>query len=254
MRAGVFFRPYYLLLGLLAGYGVATVALAELPAVGQFDLEVYDDGYFSLFANDAPLVQILEEVSEVTGIPIVYDPSDPATITVSMTDRDIEEVVKGIASGSVITYAEDPATGEYYIESIATTMAVGYATRQKQIRQQVVQSRKLDERLKTHTDRPLRYSGIGARIELSNEGDGVWVRPISDHAPAAKSGLRVGDKVVAIDGKAVSGFENLRDISTAIRGPVGSVVALTVRQPDGTEELRQVKREFYRYDPPRKTP
>ena len=239
---------------LFAGFCLAPMALAELPHAGQFELEVYDDGYFSLFANEAPLVQILEEVSEVTGIPIIYDPSDPATITVSMTDRDIEEVVKAIASGSVITYAEDLATGEYYIECIATTMAVDYSTKRKQLRQQVVQTRKLDERLQTHTDRPLRYSGIGARIELSNEGDGVWVRPISDHAPAAKSGLRVGDKVVAIDGKAVSEFKHLGEVSAAIRGPVGSVVALTIRQPDGAEEIRNVKREFYRYDPPRKTP
>ncbi|NCC53561.1 MAG: PDZ domain-containing protein, partial [Spartobacteria bacterium] len=155
---------------------------------------------------------------------------------------------------SVITYAEDPATGEYYIETIATTTAVDYSTKQRQIRTQVVQSRQLEQRLATHTDRPLQYSGIGARIELSQEGDGVWVRPISDAAPAAKCGLQVGDKVVAIDGRLVSDFSHLGEISAAIRGPAGSVVTLTIRQPDGTEKVRQVRREFYRYVPPANPP
>jgi membrane-associated protease RseP (regulator of RpoE activity) len=222
----------------------------SLPPEGQFELRMAE-GLFWLDANEAPVVHMLEEISRLTGIPIIYDPGNESVLTVHVEERDIETLIKAIAAGSMVLYAEDPKTGEYYIEGITTTTSVDFQTKRRQRRDQVVSQRRLDERLDTRIQQPLRYSGIGARIGLSDDGMGVWVRPITPNAPAARAGLAIGDLVTAIDGKPVTDFEHLGAISAAIRGPSGSTVVLRVKRPDGAVEEVPVKRAFYRYDPPR---
>jgi carboxyl-terminal processing protease len=72
--------------------------------------------------------------------------------------------------------------------------------------------------------------GIGA--QLAQEQDVVTiVTPLAD-SPAAKSGLKPKDRILAVDGKALS---KLTDVVEAIRGPQGTTVSLRILR--GAEEI-----------------
>jgi carboxyl-terminal processing protease len=75
------------------------------------------------------------------------------------------------------------------------------------------------------------FEGIGARVDLA-EGGGVEIKYLFAEQPAEKAGLEVGDVIVAVDGKSVTGL-GLTEAITLIRGPRGSTVHLKVRRGDG---------------------
>lgn len=80
-----------------------------------------------------------------------------------------------------------------------------------------------------------RYSGIGVEIaEL--DGTVHVITPIVG-SPAARSGIRSGDKIVAIDGVRVQ-TDNLRDMIGKMRGRPGSEVTITVDRDDRYIEHR----------------
>ncbi len=86
------------------------------------------------------------------------------------------------------------------------------------------------------------YTGVG--IEVS-EVDGV-IRVISPIAgsPAARSGIRSGDQVIAVDGIAVEPGK-LRDTIERMRGSPGSRISITVLR-DGEAILHEMRREVIR--------
>lgn len=76
------------------------------------------------------------------------------------------------------------------------------------------------------------YAGIGALIGHVNNKT-VITHPYKNF-PAYKAGLRVGDEIVAVDGKAVQG-KTTAEISNMLRGPLKSEVEIKIRrygQPD----------------------
>ena len=80
-----------------------------------------------------------------------------------------------------------------------------------------------------------RYSGIGVEVaEL--DGRVHVITPIVG-SPAARSGIRSGDKIVAIDGVRVQA-DNLRDMIGKMRGRPGSEVTITVDRDDRHIEHR----------------
>lgn len=70
-----------------------------------------------------------------------------------------------------------------------------------------------------------RYSGIGIEVTLQS-GAIVVIAPIDD-SPAARAGVRPGDRILAIDGRAIDGAA-LSDSIARIRGEPGTVVRLTL--------------------------
>ncbi|MBP9761616.1 S41 family peptidase, partial [Candidatus Saccharibacteria bacterium] len=77
-------------------------------------------------------------------------------------------------------------------------------------------------------------SGIGARLELDQEGNVVIVAPL-DGSPAEAAGLRAKDVIIAIDEKSTSGMTATEAV-LKIRGKKGTSVALTVVR-DNKERL-----------------
>jgi carboxyl-terminal processing protease len=76
------------------------------------------------------------------------------------------------------------------------------------------------------------YAGIGALIGNVNNKT-VITHPYKNF-PAYKAGLRVGDEIIAVDGKPVQG-KSTTEISNMLRGPLKSEVELKIRrygQPD----------------------
>jgi carboxyl-terminal processing protease len=69
------------------------------------------------------------------------------------------------------------------------------------------------------------YSGIGVEVTLE-DGAIIVISPI-DASPAARAGIRAGDRIIAVDGQAVAGAA-LTDSIARIRGKPGTVVHLSV--------------------------
>lgn len=69
------------------------------------------------------------------------------------------------------------------------------------------------------------FEGIGAEVGMRNEMVTI-IAPL-EGLPAAKAGLRAGDKVLAIDGKTALGL-SVDEAVKKIRGPKGTKVTLTI--------------------------
>jgi len=74
------------------------------------------------------------------------------------------------------------------------------------------------------------YGGIG--VTLAQYNGGFYVGDVFAGSPAAGGGLQPGDRVVAVDGLPVDGI-SMDDLTSRIRGPMGSEVQLTVSRLAG---------------------
>jgi carboxyl-terminal processing protease len=72
------------------------------------------------------------------------------------------------------------------------------------------------------------YGGLGLEVAV-RQGALVVVSPI-EGTPAHKAGLKTGDRIVAIDGKATRQM-TLTDAVRAMQGPKGSKVTVTIERP-----------------------
>jgi carboxyl-terminal processing protease len=79
----------------------------------------------------------------------------------------------------------------------------------------------------------VRYEGIGARLRRPS----TVVLEVFEGSPAAKAGLKSGDKIVAVDGQSVVDATSDAAISR-IRGPLGSAVEVTVERRGAAAPLR----------------
>jgi carboxyl-terminal processing protease len=77
------------------------------------------------------------------------------------------------------------------------------------------------------------FEGIGAYVELNEEGFLEIVRPIDDQ-PAAQAGLLPGDLIIAVDGESVVG-KTVDEAITLVRGPRGTSVTLSIAR-EGLDE------------------
>ncbi len=73
------------------------------------------------------------------------------------------------------------------------------------------------------------YFGIGATIGDLREGNNVdtYIRATFENAPAARAGLRYGDRITAIDGQSMAG-KTYVEVRKFLLGPRGTVVKVTV--------------------------
>jgi carboxyl-terminal processing protease len=81
------------------------------------------------------------------------------------------------------------------------------------------------------------FGGIG--VTLETESNNFTITGVSEQSPAARAGIRVGDKIVAINGTPVAG-RRPTEIVRELRGPIGTIVGLTIERPPvaGTHEFR----------------
>lgn len=81
------------------------------------------------------------------------------------------------------------------------------------------------------TDQRSEYYGIGASIQNYTYGDTLdtYVTATFDNSPAAKAGLRYGDRILEVDGVKMTGKFSI-EVRDKIRGPRGSAVKLTLER------------------------
>ncbi|MDQ2977564.1 MAG: S41 family peptidase, partial [Acidobacteriota bacterium] len=79
------------------------------------------------------------------------------------------------------------------------------------------------------TEQRSEYFGIGATIGDLHQGDQVntYIRATFENAPAARAGLRFGDKITAVDGQQMKG-KTYPEVRKFLLGPQGTVVKVTV--------------------------
>ena len=79
------------------------------------------------------------------------------------------------------------------------------------------------------TEQRSQYFGIGATIGDLQQGDQIntYIRATFEDAPAARAGLRFGDKITAVDGQSMKG-KTFSEVRKFLLGPLGTVVKVTV--------------------------
>lgn len=79
------------------------------------------------------------------------------------------------------------------------------------------------------TEQRSEYFGIGATIGDLRQGDIVntYIRATFEDAPAAKAGLRFGDRILEVDGKSMKG-KSYPEVRKFLLGPRGTTVKVTV--------------------------
>ena len=95
------------------------------------------------------------------------------------------------------------------------------------------------------TDWRSEYYGIGATIGDRTIGDqtSTFILATFEHAPAAKAGLRFGDKIIAVDNWEVKGRPS-SEVRDKLRGPRGSQVKVTIeRAADGARQTVEITRD-----------
>ncbi|MDH3612847.1 MAG: S41 family peptidase [Gammaproteobacteria bacterium] len=86
------------------------------------------------------------------------------------------------------------------------------------------------------------YTGVG--IEVNEKGGRIQVITPMAGSPAARSGMRSGDEIIAVDGAAVEP-SNLQETIGRMRGRAGSRISITVLR-DGEAILHEMRREVIR--------
>ncbi|HEX8353461.1 MAG TPA: S41 family peptidase [Pyrinomonadaceae bacterium] len=76
-------------------------------------------------------------------------------------------------------------------------------------------------------DQESRFTGIG--VSILRHRDGVYVQTPIEGTPAAKAGLRFGDRIVEVDGKDAREWTT-QAVSKAVRGPEGQPVTIKIER------------------------
>lgn len=87
---------------------------------------------------------------------------------------------------------------------------------------------------------PAKIIGVGMLLGMTGEGDVVVLRVLA-RGPAERAGIRPGDRIAAVDGLQTRGMHHSA-VAAMIRGEAGSVVAITVANPEGEERTISVRR------------
>jgi len=80
------------------------------------------------------------------------------------------------------------------------------------------------------------FGGLG--IEISRRGDTITVIAPMEDTPAARAGIKPGDRILKIDGESLEGLD-VAQASQKMRGPAGKKVLLTIMR-DGFTAPREI--------------
>ena len=85
-----------------------------------------------------------------------------------------------------------------------------------------------------------KYGGVGALIR--QKGEYVMIAQPYEGSPSDRAGLKIGDRIVAINGESTRGF-TVEQVSSRLKGDPGTNVKVRVEHLDGTTEEPTIRRE-----------
>ncbi len=83
------------------------------------------------------------------------------------------------------------------------------------------------------TDMSGKFGGIGVMVEYNDTDESIMVNTVYPDSPAEKAGVKVGDFIIAVDGKTVDEVGYLNAVNY-VRGEIGTKVELTLLRGDQT--------------------
>ena len=88
---------------------------------------------------------------------------------------------------------------------------------------------------------PSNFSGVG--LEAAGGREGLLIERVFNPSPAQRAGLRAGEEIIAVNGRALRGIpaESARNM---IRGPAGTSVRLTLRSAGRSHTLTLTRAEI----------
>lgn len=84
---------------------------------------------------------------------------------------------------------------------------------------------------------------IGLGIKLGGDLPGL-ITEVAPESPAARAGLQVGDVIVAVDGREMSGTDT-QNLATALTGAAGTTVSLTIDRGLGPQTVEARRGAYY---------
>lgn len=90
-------------------------------------------------------------------------------------------------------------------------------------------------------DRARRSGEAGLGLTLARSGPDIVVEELNSGGPAAEAGIRLGDRIVSIDGRTLRGSD-VDDAQEMIDGPEGTIVTLVVRSRRGPARTLEIER------------
>jgi carboxyl-terminal processing protease len=81
-----------------------------------------------------------------------------------------------------------------------------------------------------------KFGGVGMRLEINDKNKSILLYPLPD-SPAKMAGVVDGDILVGFDNIKITNDHSMDSIRTAIQGPVGSTVKITVFRNQSHEQI-----------------
>jgi S1-C subfamily serine protease len=168
------------------------------------------------------------------------DGADPAGVRVQSVTPDSPAAKAGLKAGDVIEKVGDQAVRDF--DGLLAQLAkhkpgeqLTFQVKRGDAEQQLTVT--LAERQARAEPRPRERTGgfLGVQTRADDAGTGALIGDVMPDSPAAKAGLKAGDVIVSVDGKAVSGPEELR--AAVQRAGAGKEVKVTVRRGDEQREF-----------------
>ena len=88
-----------------------------------------------------------------------------------------------------------------------------------------------DEFKELHIDTSGELTGVGIQLSFDEDTQRLTVMAPIEDGPAATAGVQTNDRIVGIDGKDARGMSS-QEAVRLIRGPIGSLVTLTIERDD----------------------
>jgi carboxyl-terminal processing protease len=205
----------------------------------------FSDAYREI--RDYYLDPVTVEAVAVAGIDGIEGAD--GTVTVEHDDRTVRLIDRGREIGRYALPDADDADGWAILTS--TAIAAIHA-RDPAADDELLYQRAFDG-ITAKLDRFTRYAGAAAARGQKAARDGVGdigirldfnttepsVAEVLPGGPSARSGIHVGDQLIAVDGFPTAGLDQAR-IVTALRGREGSRVGLTLRRPQRSDRVFNV--------------
>jgi outer membrane lipoprotein-sorting protein len=136
---------------------ILTYCVWSEPKAGSFVFET-DGQTYRLRANEAPVNDILEDISLKTDIPLCLDDRNTTTVSVDTKRGTLEELLDDLSSSYSIVYIKDPETATYRIERIVATSSDGEITAQCKLQEGEMRRQKVMQAIRNAVLGIERYS------------------------------------------------------------------------------------------------